>query len=46
VTREGELLDRLQLPPGYQLAGFGRDRVVYVSMRDGKGVHLAKVRLR
>lgn len=46
VTRQGELIDRLQLPPGYQLVGFGRNRVVYLSMRDARGVHLARVRLR
>ena len=46
VDRKGVLVDRLQLPPGYQLAGFGRGRVVYLSMRDASGVHLARVRLR
>jgi hypothetical protein len=46
VSRQGELVDRLQLPPGYQLVGFGRGKVVYVSMRDAQGVHLARVRLR
>ena len=46
VSRQGELVDRLQLPPGYQLVGFGRGKVVYLSMRDAEGVHLARVRLR
>ena len=46
VDRQGVLTDRLQLPPGYQLAGFGRGRVVYLSMRDASGMHLARVRLR
>lgn len=46
VSRQGELIDRLQLPTGYQIAGFGRNRVVYVAMRDATGVHLAKVRLK
>lgn len=46
VDRTGALADRLQLPPGYALAGFGRGRVVYLSMRDASGVHLARVRLR
>lgn len=46
VSRAGELVDRLQLPPGYALAGFGQGKVVYVSMRDAAGVHLARVRLR
>jgi len=46
VSRAGELVNRIQLPPGYTLVGFGRDRVVYLSMRDAKGIHLARVRLR
>jgi hypothetical protein len=46
VSRKGELLSRLQLPPGYALLGFGKDRVVYLSMRDANGIHLARVRLR
>ena len=46
VSREGQLVDRLQLPPGYQVVGFGRGKVGYLSMRDAQGVHLARVRLR
>jgi len=46
VSRKGELVDRLQLPPGYTIVGFGKGKVVYLSMRDAKGIHLARVRLR
>jgi hypothetical protein len=46
VDRKGQLVDRLQLPPGYALVGFGRGRVVYLSMRDAGGIRLARVRLR
>ena len=46
VSREGELVDRLQLPPGYSIAGFGAGKVVYLSMRDQTGIHLARVLLR
>jgi hypothetical protein len=46
VTRKGELIDRLQVPPGYTLVGFGREKVVFLSMRDAAGVHLARVRLK
>lgn len=42
----GNLADRLQLPPGYTLVGFGKGKVVYLSMRDLRGIHLARVRLR
>ena len=46
VSREGGLVDRLQLPQGYSIAGFGKGKVVYLSMRDQSGIHLARVRLR
>ena len=46
VSEQGELVDRLQLPPGYTLVGFGKGKVVYLSMRDAKGIHLARVRLK
>lgn len=46
VSRVGELVDRLQLPQGYALAGFGKGKVVYLSMRDPSGIHVARVRLR
>lgn len=46
VNRKGELFDRLQVPPGYTIVGFGKDRVVYLSMRDANGIHLARVRLK
>jgi hypothetical protein len=46
ISREGELVRRLQIPQGYTLVGFGRDRVVYLSTRDASGLRLARVRLR
>jgi hypothetical protein len=46
VSRSGELMDRLQLPQGYNIVGFGRGRIVYLSMRDRAGLHLARVRLK
>ena len=46
VSRQGELVNRIQLPPGYTLVGFGKDKIVYLSMRDASGIHLARVRLR
>jgi hypothetical protein len=46
VNRSGELVNRIQLPSGYTLVGFGKDKVVYLSMRDAQGIHLARVRLR
>ncbi|MEP6494741.1 MAG: hypothetical protein ABJF01_18795 [bacterium] len=46
INAQGELADRLQLPPGYALVGFGKGKVVYLSTRDAKGFHLARVRLK
>jgi hypothetical protein len=38
-------VDRIQLPPGYTLAGFGPGRVVFLGNRDATGLHLSRVRL-
>jgi hypothetical protein len=46
INKQGELSDRLQVPVGYTLVGFGKGKVVYLQMRDAKGIHLARVRLR
>jgi hypothetical protein len=46
ISSEGQLVNRLQLPPGYTIAGFGKGKIVYLSMRDATGIHLARVRLR
>ena len=46
VSRDGGLVDRLQLPPGYSIAGFGKGKVVYLAMRDPSGIKLARVLLR
>lgn len=46
ISESGELVDRLQIPPGYTIVGFGRGKIVYMSMRDMKGIHLARVRLK
>ncbi len=44
VNRRGELVERVQLPPGRSIAGFGYDGVVYLTARQGREVHLEKVR--
>jgi hypothetical protein len=46
VNRAGLLVDRLQIPPNYELVGFGRGRVVYLALRDAEGPKVARVRLR
>ena len=46
INRAGELFDRIQLPTGYQLVGFGPGKLVYLSNRDASGLHLSRVRLK
>ena len=46
IDPAGQMVSRLQLPPGYTIVGFGKGRVVYLSTRDQTGIHLARVRLR
>ncbi len=46
INRQGELFDRIQLPTGYQLVGFGPGKLVYLSNRDATGLHLSRVRLK
>ena len=46
VSAKGELVDRIQLPTGYAIAGFGKEKVVYLTSRDAAGIHIARVRLK
>ncbi|HEX6558796.1 MAG TPA: hypothetical protein VF021_05020 [Longimicrobiales bacterium] len=46
VSASGDLVDRIQLPLGYAIVGFGKGKVVYLSMRDATGIHVARVRLK
>jgi hypothetical protein len=46
VDRNGVMFDRIQLPQGFSLAGFGPGRIVYLSNRDATGLHLSRVRLK
>lgn len=46
IDRSGTLTDRLQLPPGHTVVGFGPDRVVFTTYRDAGGARLARVRWR
>jgi len=44
INRAGELVERVQLPQGRSIAGFGPDGVVYLTARQGRDVFLEKVR--
>ena len=42
VNRKGELVDRLQVPSGRQVVGFGKGGIVYMMGRDDKGAWLER----
>ena len=45
VNSAGQLIDRVQLPAGRTIAGFGKEGVVYLAVRDGAaGVRLERAR--
>jgi hypothetical protein len=44
VNRKGELVERVQLPPGRQLAGFGPNGVIYLTAREGRDLFLERTR--
>lgn len=44
VNRKGEIVERVQLPAGRTIAGFGPNGVVYLMERKGREVFLEKVR--
>ena len=46
IDRDGKLVDRVQLPAGRSLVGFGRGGMVYLSAPIDSGVALQRVRLR
>lgn len=46
ISPKGELVDRIQLPTGYAVVGFGKEKVVYLSSRDAAGIHVARVHLK
>ncbi len=44
VNRKGELVDRVQLPVGRTILGFGKGRIVYLSVRDAGSMKIEEVR--
>ena len=44
VNRSGELVERVQIPAGRTIAGFGPKGVVYLTAREGNNLFLEKVR--
>ena len=46
IDARGELVDRVQLPEGRQVVGFGPDGSVFMTFRDGTDTKLERARLR
>ncbi len=44
VDNTGTLVDRVQVPAGTTIAGFGAGDVVYLGVRDAAGVHVVRAR--
>ena len=42
IDRTGKLVDRVALPSGTTIAGFGPDGTVYLGVRDASGVHITR----
>ena len=44
VNRKGEIVDRVQVPAGRTIVGFGKGGVVYMMGRDDKGAWLERTK--
>jgi hypothetical protein len=44
IDRTGKLVDRVVLPAGTTIAGFGPGGTVYLGVRDASGVHVVRAR--
>ncbi|MCA0377491.1 MAG: hypothetical protein LCH84_17755 [Gemmatimonadetes bacterium] len=46
IGRDGKLRERVKLPAGRQIAGFGPNGLIYLQAREGREVHLEVVKLK
>ena len=46
IDRSGKLVDRVQVPAGTTIAGFGAGGIVYLGLRDASGLHLQRIAVR
>ena len=44
VNRKGELVDRIQVPSGRTIVGFGKGGIVYMMARDDKAAWLERTK--
>jgi hypothetical protein len=43
VDKDGKLVDRIQVPAGTTIAGFGKGGIVYLGQRDASGIHVQRI---
>ena len=43
IDKEGKLVDRVQVPAGTTIAGFGKGGIVYLGVRDATGIHVQRI---
>ena len=46
INKKGEIFERVELPPGRMLEGFGPNGVVYLSVKEGTQTFLERARIR
>ncbi len=46
LDRSGKLVDRVQVPAGTTIAGFGKGGIVYLGVRDTTGLHIQRIPLK
>lgn len=45
INSQGRLFQRVTLPPGRQIVGFGRAGTIYLQAREGRSVFIETVKL-
>ena len=43
IDKDGKLVDRIQVPAGTTIAGFGKGGIVYLGQRDATGIHVQRI---
>jgi hypothetical protein len=43
IDKEGKLVDKIQVPAGTTIAGFGKGGIVYLGVRDASGIHVQRI---
>lgn len=43
IDRDGKLVDRVQVPAGTTIAGFGKGGIVYLGVRNASGIHVQRI---